>query len=312
VGYLTVFLIRSSKLKNNRYYLSTSFFHVFLNFFINAFIGEFIMAASFINPPHRSRNNSRRLLVAFLCLFASQSPVQAASTMVFETGLETGTLTGLDLHVAGGTVAATATPVATGQYSAKYDLVRDMTKDTYRSETYIANGKGDFAFNTEYWFSMNYLYKDWAIDKSAESAPFQVHRVPSKWKAGCGGEVSAYSVAPFLMLSQNDVVKVITKGGVVSWSGPVVKNQWQNIIFHFKITWDKTGYVEAWKDGVKLFRRDAKLHEQYDDCGQPFRSPRFNIGTYKWDWKVGRPATQSSRRTLYIDNVRITKGTSLY
>jgi hypothetical protein len=160
---------------------------------------------------------------------------------------------------------------------------------------------------------MNYMYKDWAKDSSAEIAPFQIHRVPSAWKAGCGGEVSAFSNAPFLMFSQNDVAKIITKGGVVSWSGPVIKNQWQNIIFHFKITWDKTGYVEAWKDGKKLFRRDGQLHVQYDDCGQPFESPRFHMGIYKWDWKVGSTqASQSSRRTLHIDNLRITKGASLY
>ena len=94
----------------------------------------------------------------------------------------------------------------------------------------------------------------------------------------------AFSVAPFLMFTQNDVEKIITKGGVTSWSGPVIKNQWQNVVFHFKITTDNSGYVEAWKGGKKLFRRDGQLHVKYDDCGKLFLSPTFNMGVYKWDW----------------------------
>ena len=138
------------------------------------------------------------------------------------------------------------------------------------------------------------------------------HRVPSAWKAGCGGEVSAYSNAPFLMYSKDDVISVITWGGVVSWSGPVIKNRWQKLIFHFKITFDGSGFVEAWKDGVKLFRRNGALHKQIDDCGQPFHNPTFNMGVYKWDWRAGsKQASQSTRRTLYIDDLRITKGSSL-
>jgi hypothetical protein len=270
------------------------------------------MTASFIKTSHTSTKHTPRFLFAFLFLCVSHAPLQAA-TMQFETGFETGTLTGLRQHVNGGTVAATTSPVATGKYAGKYDLIRDNTKGNYRAETFPDNDKNVLAFNTEYWFSMNYIRTSWAKDRSPEGAPFQIHRSPSQWKAGCGGEVSAYSVAPFFMYSKDDVEKIITYGGVVSWSGPVIKNQWQNIIFHFKITWDRTGYVEAWKDGKKLFRRDGVLHKQFDDCGKQFLGPTFHMGIYKWDWALGsKQVSDSSRRTLLIDNLRITKGASLY
>lgn len=237
---------------------------------------------------------------------ADQASALTAPGVVYETGFEAG-LTGLKKHaVLGATIEPVRAPVASGRFSGKYDLVRTVGQDTYRAETYVE--KGSFEFNTEYWFTMKYMYENWDKDRSAEIGPFQVHRVPSAWKAGCGGEVSAYSAAPFLMFSQNDVAQIITSGGVVSWSGPVVKHKWQDIVFHFKITWDKTGYVEAWKDGVKLFRRTGALHKRIDDCGQPFKSPSFNIGVYKWDWKANRSATDSSRRTLYIDDLKITRG----
>jgi hypothetical protein len=261
-----------------------------------------------------STQHPHRLLFTFLllCVSQAQAPLQAA-TVQFETGLESGSLAGLRKHLNGGTVDATTTPVATGKYAAKYDLVRDNSKGNFRAETNIDNGKGALAFNTEYWLSMNYIYKDWAKDRSAEIGPFQIHRVPSQWKAGCGGERPAFSVSPFLMYSKDDVERIITLGGVTSWSGPVIKNQWQNIIFHFKITWDNSGYVEAWKNGKKLFRRNGKLHEKIDDCGKPYQSPAFKMGVYKWDWKLGsKQVSYANRRTLHIDNLRITKGASLY
>jgi len=71
--------------------------------------------------------------------------------------------------------------------------------------------------------------------------------------------------------------------------------------------------VEAWIDGKKLFRRDGKLHDQIDDCGKPYLNPTFNMGIYKWDWMLGsNQISNSNRRTLFIDNLRITQGSSLY
>ena len=269
------------------------------------------MAASFIKTPHTSTKHTNSLLFAFLFLCVSHTPLQAA-TVQYENGLESGTLTGLRKHGTG-IVDVTTSPVATGKYAAKYDLIRDNTIGHYRAENFPENGKNVIEFNKEYWISMHYMHKNWAKDRSPEIGPLQIHRVPSAWKAGCGGERPAVSVAPFIMFSQNDVAKIITKGGVTSWSGPVIHDQWQNIIFHFKITWDKTGYVEAWKDGKKLFRRDGQLHAQYDDCGKPFLNPTFHMGIYKWDWALGSTqVSNSNRRTLYIDNLRIAKGASLY
>ena len=155
------------------------------------------MAASFIKTPHTSAKHTNSLLFAFLLLCVSHTPLQAA-TVQYENGLESGTLTGLRPHLNGGTVAVTTSPVATGKYAAKYDLIRDMTKGNYRAENYPDNGKNVIEFNKEYWLSMDYMHKNWAKDRSAEVGPFQIHRVPSQWKAGCGGERSSIQLSRHL------------------------------------------------------------------------------------------------------------------
>lgn len=261
-----------------------------------------------INTPHK---NAGILFLAFLLLYLTHLPLNAA-TMIFDNGFESGDLTGYKPHLDGGSVSASTSLVPSGKYAGKFELVRKMDQNTFRAENYFDKNKGDFAFNTEYWVGMTFRYEDWVKDSNPEFAPFQVHRRPSSWDVTCGGNVSAFSVAPFLIMTQSDTMKIITMGGVTSWSAPIVKNKWINIVFHFDIGWDNDGYVEAWKDGVKLFRRNGKLHEQIDDCGKPYRSPFLNIGVYKWDWKVGRKATDSSRRLIYIDSVKIAQGADGY
>lgn len=252
------------------------------------------------------RQNKSFLLLVFFTLCAAFSSVNAA-TMTFDNGFESGNFSGYTLHLNGGT-ATTSSLAAAGKYSGKFELIRNLSKDTFRAEANLAGGKGDLAFNTEYWLSMTYRYEDWAKDYDSDGAPIQIHRRPSAWGGNCGGQVPAAKVAPFYIETQNDVMEIVTYGGVTNWSGPVVKNKWINVVFHFDIGWDSNGYVEAWKDGVKLFRRTGKLHDQYDLCGKPWGMPFAKIGIYKWNWKVGRPATQSSRRTLLIDKVRVAKG----
>jgi hypothetical protein len=105
-------------------------------------------------------------------------------------------------------------------------------------------------------------------------------------------------------------MKVMTYRGQTSWSGPVAKGKWINMVFHFDIGWDSNGYVEVWKDGAKLFKRSGKLHEQYDNCGKPWRTPFLKFGIYKWDWAAGRKATQSNRRIITVDDVKIAKGSN--
>ena len=190
-----------------------------------------------------------------------------------------------------------------GKHLAKFILTRKM-KTGYRTEVTIPE-KGNFDFGKEYWIGMDYLYKDWATDPEPEMAPFQVHSKPSAWTSKCRLH-SAHNTAPFLMSSQSGKVSFLTYGRKKLWTGSIQKNQWLNIIVHFKISAGSDGFVEAWKDGVKLGRVNGPNSPKNDNCGKPMRSPFFKMGIYKSIWKD--KATVATRRELWIDNLKIIDG----
>ncbi len=183
---------------------------------------------------------------------------------------------------------------------------------SYRTEMVLEDSKGRFDFGQEYWIELDYQFEDWATDKSAEIAPLQLHTVPSDW-ANCvvrapNGSTSARATAPFGMTTGNGQMAIHTYGGKIAWEAPIEIGQWLNIKFHFKISTNSDGFIEAWKNGVKLFRIDGINSNKLDDCDQPLRAPNFKMGVYKWDWRPGRPDTESSRRQLFIDNLKIWEG----
>ena len=247
----------------------------------------------------------------FLLFYFLISPVYAA-TMIFNNGFESGTLSGYQVHAIGGTVGVAQSPVATGNYSGKFDLqFGSVEADNYRSEVQIEGTKNYFTFGKEYWFSFNYIFTDWVKDSSPEFAPFQIHARPSSWDDACRMG-SAYDVAPFFMMTQNDQAKFVTYGGIIRWTAPVIKNQWQTITVRFKPSTSSTGYIEAWHNGNKILSVNGANQPVNDGCGGLVRDPYWNMGLYKWDWRTGRPATQSSRRTFYIDDLKVAEGTDGY
>lgn len=270
----------------------------------------------------------RNLLPLFCALLPSAlyHPAAESATPQFESGFESGSYASekFSPHMNdaaagvssenGASVQIVTDLKANGSRSSKHVLDDSNPKrNNFRSELYFAKKLGDVKFNSEYWFGMNFYYDDWAPDSNPEGAPFQVHRRPSSWKRTCGGNVSAWSNAPFYISSQNNKIMYKTWQGISSFEEPVVTKKWYNIVYHFDIGWDNDGYVEAWRDGVKIFRRDGALFVgPLDDCGLPWRNNYFNIGIYKWDWKATRPRTRSTKRILYIDDVYLYEGADGY
>jgi hypothetical protein len=229
----------------------------------------------------------------------------------FDDGFESGTLSGFIPHTKGGTFSVANAPVFAGQHSGKFDLAFSAADGNYRAEAYLADGKGNFAFGHEYWMSLKYYFDDWAIDRSSESAPLQVHSRPGSWDSACTLG-SAYSTAPLFLITNNDTMRFVTYGGKPMWSAPIQKKKWLTMTIHFKPSTGDDGYVEAWFNGSKIGRVDGANQPKVDNCGLPMRGPYFNVGIYKWDWRQGRPATQSSHRNLFVDAVRIAEGPDAY
>jgi hypothetical protein len=67
-----------------------------------------------------------------------------------------------------------------------------------------------------------------------------------------------------------------------------------------------------WKDGKKLFRVDGPNSPKADGCGKTVGAPYFKMGVYKWVWRAGKKATNSSRRQLFIDNLKMAIGPNGY
>ena len=233
-------------------------------------------------------------------------------------GFESGNLNGF--ICAGSCPKVTSAQKKTGKYAGNFDLTRNMSTP-YRTEAVLANRAGHFDFGKEYRVSFDYRYENWKNDKSPESAPFQIHTTPSSYdrdkngkrkcfvtKDGKPGSISARATAPIFMSSKNGQVEIVTFGGKKRWSGPVEPKKWLNLVVHFKMSTNNDGFIEVWKDGKKLFRNIGPNTPKHDTCGLALRAPVFKVGVYKWNWKAGRPATDSTRRQLLIDNLKITAG----
>lgn len=176
----------------------------------------------------------------------------------------------------------------------------------YRTEITLGD-KGRFNFNQDYWFSLRYNYVDWKKDSSPEISPFQVHPTPGSWDDKCHLG-SQYSTGPLMMFVKNDETRFITYGGEELWSAPIRKQQWQKIVVHFRPSMGDDGLVEAWINGVKLGKVSGPTSPKTDKCGNPMRAPFLKLGIYKWDWK--RIKTNSTRRQLLIDDIKIMMGTN--
>jgi len=243
-------------------------------------------------------------ILIFLSFFFVSFPLNAA-TLIINNGYESGDL-GLS-KCSGNCPTVSTAQKKNGKYSAAFTLTRKM-KTVFRTEATIRQ-KGKFDFGKEYWLGLDYLYKDWATDPGSEMAPFQIHSKPGSWHTDCRLH-SAHGTAPFYMHTQAGKAGFRTYGGKILWMGAIQKNQWLNIVVHFKLSAGSDGFVEAWKDGVKLGRVNGPNSPKNDNCGKPMRSPFFKMGIYKSEWKYH--ATTATRRQLFIDNLRIAEGANGY
>jgi len=248
----------------------------------------------------------KNISIIFLFLYFAISSVNAA-TLKINNGFESGDLGVFKCH--GNCPKMSTLQKKSGKYSANFVLTRNMSTN-YRSEilSHSAKRLTYFNFSKEYWISLDYRREDWAKDSNAEIGPFQVHTRSSNWSRECHIG-SAVGTAPFLMFSHNGEAKFNVFGKLLAkW--PVQIKKWQNITIHFNISKGSDGFVEAWKDGVKLGRINGANSRVNDPCGKPMRTTYFNAGIYKWAWK--RKSTDSVRRELFIDNIKIAEGPNGY
>jgi hypothetical protein len=230
-----------------------------------------------------------------------------AAELTFAGDFEKGDLSGF---TGSGNPPSVATNLAAGgKYSANFDLTRDM-KTPYRTEVTVTGEPGRFQWSTEYWVGFSFRLEEWATDKDMEIAPFQIHATPADWNDH--EPKSQISSGPVMMAVQDGEMRVYTYGGKIGWHAPVVQGKWIHMTLRFIPSFRDDGLIELWKDGAKIVSVARANTWELDHNGKPMRPMYWKMGVYKWNWKEGRPATDSSRRQLFIDDFKIAKGTNGY
>ena len=200
---------------------------------------------------------------------------------------------------------------------------------TYRTEV-VMGEKGVFDFGKEYWLSMDYMFTKWEHNEKGEYslAPFQVHTTPARWGEGCGDFQFGALYFPFMMGVQNGKMAFTTykkSMATPDWSAPLELHKWTTVVVHFKISYNDDGFVEAWKDGVKIVDVEGRnTYETYSDSDLPpaayekecanenARRPYIKMGVYKGNWrhKNLKYPSKGVERELYIDNYKLVTNTS--
>lgn len=244
-------------------------------------------------------------LIVFLLFCSFYAPLQGA-TLVYSNDFESAKLN--DFKCSGNCPELSSHVNAVGQYAASFMLKRTMPVP-FRTEVVLNDRKGDFQFNQEYWIGFSYRREEWERDSTSESS-LQMYPTPGSWHAKCSVG-STWSTAPIFIVTYDDTEEIRSFNRTL-WKGPVSRQQWANIVLHFRLSPSLSGLVEAWKDGVKLGRLNGVNSFATDKCGNPMKNPFLKLGVYKWPWKKGKPQTEATRRQLLIDDLKIAVGADGY
>ena len=85
--------------------------------------------------------------------------------------------------------------------------------------------------------------------------------------------------------------------------GPITKDTWHEVVFHFIHSHKDDGLAEVWYDGKKIITRHGG--NMYDDV-----LPKWKIGLYKDSFKHGTSIV--SRRVVYFDNIKVGSSENTY
>ena len=82
--------------------------------------------------------------------------------------------------------------------------------------------------------------------------------------------------------------------------------RWTDWVFHVRWSDKEDGLVEVWKDGAQVFRKTGK-NKYADGAGNYFK-----FGVYKWDWTSNPDRSNTDRRIVFFDELRIRDGSGSY
>jgi Polysaccharide lyase len=181
-----------------------------------------------------------------------------------------------------------------GGYSTRYEL-RKTDGDVAGSKRTETNrySQSEPVLKCERWYGVSYyLPSSFVSDKAPE--------LLTQWHTVAGGS------PPLVVWTQNGQWSIGYFGDKRKVIGNYVTNKWTDFVFHVKWSPYSDGFIEAWKDGVKVFTyTGANIYKTSYGA-------YMKTGIYKWPWKSGSYGSTTTNRVVYIDDVRIGNSLATY
>jgi hypothetical protein len=193
-----------------------------------------------------------------------------------------------------------SSPARSGQYAARFQLDRNdpVVSSSKRAEISAPTPSVNIPERLERWYGFSiFLNADWKPDPSAESLT-QWHQF-----SDVGGS------PPLAILTRNGQWQLSRRWDNFESDlnlGAYVTDRWTDWVLHVKWAPDSTGLVEVWRDGNRVFSANGK--NKYDDGHAVY----IKFGIYKWDWQSNPSKSNTDRRIMYYDSLRIADEASTY
>jgi len=128
---------------------------------------------------------------------------------------------------------------------------------------------------------------DWNLGEGWRSPPLGIYVRDGQWRVNNKWDAKPKTIGN------------TPEGKATLWAGAYETGKWANWVFHVKWSHKSDGILQVWKDGQLIV--DKKGPNTYNDQVGPY----FKIGVYKPDWKENPQASNTDKRVLYFDQVRI-------
>lgn len=218
------------------------------------------------------------------------------------------------------TVVKASEPVRHGTYAVKSVLDRETNPGSYRAEIVPkemgTSGAFRFDIGQEYWIGLStYMPSDWGVDTKSGEIIWQFHGVPD---FDLGEDYRNPVLAWFINGETSRITNIWDAkentfesgervyGGMKSYPLAYKKGAWMDWVIHVKWSYESDGILEVWVDGVQV------VNQKGPNCFNDQKGPNCQMGLYKWNWKLGCPPTDVTRRVVYHDEYRIGDANSRY
>lgn len=187
---------------------------------------------------------------------------------------------------------------------ARFAIDRNNSAHTYRSAINYSTPDQRLQYGGTYDIKFSTRMVDWPDDRSADTF-FTLHPQPA----------NGWENAP---RSANNSVKIGTRNGDYYFFdgkqsynlGPVAEMNWNDWEIKMRVDGGtnapgQQGFVDLYQNGKRIVHSTG-VNTDANLGGQPMVPNLYsNVGLYKWDWRPGRPQTDSNRRVVDFANFSI-------